>query len=47
MMKNLNDLGFVELSSEEMREVNGGFWLQALAFVASAILGYIFADHLE
>ncbi|WP_254411587.1 class IIb bacteriocin, lactobin A/cerein 7B family [Dyadobacter diqingensis] len=46
MMENLNRFGLVELSREEMQEVNGGFWLQALVFVASAILGYIFAERL-
>ena len=45
-MENLNSSGLVELSREEMQEVNGGFWLQALLFVASAILGYIFAENL-
>lgn len=45
-MENLNSFGLVELSKEEMLEVNGGFWLQALLFVASAILGYIFAENL-
>lgn len=45
-MENLNSYGLIELSKEEMQEVNGGFWLQALIFLASAVLGYIFADNL-
>ena len=45
-MENLKSLDLVEMSYDEMKDVTGGFWLQALIFVASAILGYIFADNL-
>lgn len=46
-MENLKNLDLVELSHDEMQEVSGGFWLQALIFVASAIIGYIFADNIS
>ena len=37
---NLENLGLVELNAQEVKEVEGGFWLELLIVVAIAIIAY-------
>ena len=38
-MKNLSNLGLVELNQVELQEVDGGIWWKVVEFVVGAVVG--------
>ncbi len=40
---NLENLGLVELNAQEVKEVQGGFWLGLLILAVSIAIAYYFA----
>lgn len=46
-MKNLNSFGVEEMSFQECKDVQGGFWLCLLALVIGIVIGALTDPHVE
>ena len=43
-MLNLENLGLVELNAQEMKETEGGFWLELLVVLVGVLIGWELAN---